>query len=170
VETFRIKLRNYLKTDFSFVHEYAKDPCFSKFQKWGPNTEEETRLFIEVAISHTLRIPRVKFDFGIIDKSQKCLVGGISLHLSKQREEACLGFAVNPRFQNIGYASEAAGLMLEFGFNSLNLNRIFATCDVLNLASKRVLTKIGMKNKKLIKNHVFQKGRYRDTCVFSILK
>ena len=47
VETDRIKLRDYEMRDWQAVHQYAKNPNFSKYVSWGPNTIEDTKMFIQ---------------------------------------------------------------------------------------------------------------------------
>jgi RimJ/RimL family protein N-acetyltransferase len=43
----RLVLREYRQTDFEAVHRFASDPEATTFVTWGPNTEDETRGFIE---------------------------------------------------------------------------------------------------------------------------
>ena len=45
-----------------------------------------------------------------------------------------------------GYATEAAGALLRFGFDQAGLHRITATCDPENVGSARILEKIGMRH------------------------
>lgn len=53
----------------------------------------------------------------------------------------------NPKYQNRGYASEAARAILEYGFKEMNLHRIIATCQPENIPSYRVMEKIGMRRR-----------------------
>lgn len=58
--------------------------------------------------------------------------------------EVGLFWAIDPDYQRLGYASEAALRMLEFAFQELKLNRLIASTDYDNLASQAVMQKIGM--------------------------
>jgi RimJ/RimL family protein N-acetyltransferase len=60
---------------------------------------------------------------------------------------------LSEEFWAIGYASEIAALLIDFGFETLGLNKIIATCDVRNLPSEKVMQKCGMKKEALLRDH-----------------
>lgn len=59
--------------------------------------------------------------------------------------EVGLFWAVDPSYQRQGYASEAAQGLVEYAFKHLRLKRILATTEYENLASQRVMQKVGIK-------------------------
>lgn len=69
----------------------------------------------------------------------------------------------------LGYATEAAKQLIAFGFNELNLHRIFATCDARNIASAKILEKAGMIKEGVIRENILIKEGWRDSLLFSIL-
>ena len=58
-----------------------------------------------------------------------------------------LGYRFLPKFWGKGYATESAIASLDFGFNQLNADKIYAYADVGNESSNRILTKLGFENK-----------------------
>jgi RimJ/RimL family protein N-acetyltransferase len=56
-----------------------------------------------------------------------------------------LYYALAPAFQRQGYAAEAAGAMIRYAFNALQLRRIIATTSYDNAASIGVMRKLGMR-------------------------
>ncbi len=56
-----------------------------------------------------------------------------------------LGYRFLPRFWGQGYGFEAARAWLDYGFDVLHLPRICAYADTHNVASRRILTKIGLR-------------------------
>lgn len=56
-----------------------------------------------------------------------------------------IGFHLRPEFWGQGYAAEAANAVIDYAFNTLNAERLFAGHNPNNLASKRVLEKLGFK-------------------------
>jgi len=58
---------------------------------------------------------------------------------------ASLGFCFADAAWGHGYATEAAGALLRWAFDTLDLNRVQAETDTRNLASARVLEKLGMR-------------------------
>jgi RimJ/RimL family protein N-acetyltransferase len=61
-------------------------------------------------------------------------------------------------------------VMLDYLFLSKNLERIQATTDVNNLVSQKVLEKAGFQREGIIRKSSFIKGKWRDRCLFSILR
>ena len=66
--------------------------------------------------------------------------------------------------------TEAVKAAIDFGFSNMPLNRIEARCDLENIASARVLEKVGMKFEGLLRQHIYSKGSYHDMKMYSILK
>lgn len=58
--------------------------------------------------------------------------------------EAEIGWAISERHQNTGFATEAARALIDYGFRELNLARIIALTERSNIASVRVMEKLGM--------------------------
>lgn len=75
---------------------------------------------------------------------------------------------MNPEFQSMGYATEAAKALIKFGLDKLNLSVIYATCDTRNNASFRVMEKLGMKRVGSIKGTKEVKGYIRDSYRYEI--
>jgi ribosomal-protein-alanine N-acetyltransferase len=145
IESSRLYLRDFRKSDFTAVHEYGSIPEFSQYEQWGPNTEPHSLNFIIEAIKKASHIPRYDYELAVILKSTEQLIG--SAHIAKDTQESRvgnIGYAINPKFQNQGYATEVARSLIDFGFKSLNLLVIYATCDTRNISSYKVLEKSGM--------------------------
>ncbi|MGE7623855.1 GNAT family N-acetyltransferase [Viridibacillus sp. NPDC096237] len=61
-------------------------------------------------------------------------------------------------------------ILIEFGFGTLNLHRIFATCDPRNVGSSKVLKKIGMTKEGRIREDLLLKDGWRDSLLYSIIE
>jgi ribosomal-protein-alanine N-acetyltransferase len=66
--------------------------------------------------------------------------------------------------------AQAARALMDYGFNVLKLAVIYATCDVRNAASAKVMEKLGLHRVGLLKGDRMQKGQLRDTLRFEVLK
>jgi [ribosomal protein S5]-alanine N-acetyltransferase len=86
------------------------------------------------------------------------------------RTEDELGYIFHRDVWSQGYATEAAGLLLLFGFNRLRLRRIAATCHPDNIASARVLEKIGMQREARLRSHLFVRGAWRDSLLYAAVE
>lgn len=71
---------------------------------------------------------------------------------------------------NNGYITEAVKAVIAFGFEQLNLKRIFATHFVDNNASGRVLEKAGMKKEGVLIAHTNKNELYQNHILYAIIK
>lgn len=170
METGRLYLREFQKDDWSAVHRYASQEQVSRNQPWGPNTIEETKAFVEEALVDSKRTPRTRCIFAIVLKEQDELIGAVELNIrSAANKSGEIGYIVNPDYWGKGVATEAASLIIGFGFNELQLHRIYATCAPGNDGSRKVLEKLGMRLEGRMRDHILLKDGWRDSDLFSIL-
>lgn len=69
-----------------------------------------------------------------------------------------------------GYGREIVRLMLDFGFESLNLNRVFLHVREDHAAAVRLYESAGFKNEGVLRNHYFLQGKYVNVRLMSILR
>jgi ribosomal-protein-alanine N-acetyltransferase len=170
VQTERLVLRDFEQADWEAVHSYGSDLEVVRYMDWGPNIEKETKEFIERAITHTKEKPRGTYTLAIVLKQENKLIGGCGLYVSSpENREGWIGYCLHRDFWGQGYATETAKALLKFGFDQLNLHRIFATCQPANVASARVLEKIGMQREGHFREHRWAKGKWRDSLLYAVL-
>lgn len=172
IESQRLILRDYRTVDFERVHLYGSDPDFSKYEAWGPNTADDTRNFIALKQKDPLESPRFTYDLAVcLKEDHNILIGGCRIGLESQTSAvASMGWAINPDYQSQGYATEAASALIHFGFEKLQLKVIYATCDTRNIASYKVMEKLGMKRVGCLKAHKTIKGFVRDSYRYEIYR
>jgi len=168
--TDRLILRPYRESDFEAVHEYGSDPEVVRYTSFGPNTEEDTRSFLRRALEAAQEEPRLDYGFAIILQAENRLIGGCGLHRSGTHPRiAELGYVLHRNYWGRGYATEAARALLAFGFEELSLHRIFARCDPANVASARIMEKIGMQREGHLREAEWHKERWWDLLLYAIL-
>ncbi|MEO4052697.1 GNAT family protein [Solibacillus sp. CAU 1738] len=165
----RVILREMIENDWIDVHAYASQPIVCQYQPWGPNSEKESQEFVKQVIVESKQDPRSRFVFVIIEKEMLIGAGEINIRDFTNREGE-IGYIVNPTHWGKGYATEVAKLLIEFGFGTLNLHRIFATCDARNIGSSKVLEKIGMTKEGRIREDMLLRDGWRDSLLYSILE
>jgi RimJ/RimL family protein N-acetyltransferase len=84
------------------------------------------------------------------------------------RREGELGYVMHPDVWGRGYATEAARLLLRFGFEDLGLEQVVATCDPRNVASARVLEKVGMQYTRRDLRTMQIRDGWRDSDVYTL--
>ena len=98
------------------------------------------------------------------------LLGTVRLTLYPVDNHAEMGYWIGKPFWNNGYCTEAARAVVNYGFDVLGLERIYANYLARNPASGRVLHKLGMQQEGLLRRHRRKFGRYEDLIVCGLLK
>ncbi|UCD75206.1 MAG: GNAT family N-acetyltransferase [Phycisphaerales bacterium] len=97
-------------------------------------------------------------------------IGAVGLTITARHHHAELGYWVGKPYWSQGYCTEAARAMLDYAFNTLNLNRVHAHHFASNAASGKVMEKIGMQYEGLCREHILKWGGYVDIRLYGILK
>jgi ribosomal-protein-alanine N-acetyltransferase len=108
--------------------------------------------------------------FGITLKEDGTLLGCIGLTINREHERAALGYWIGKPYWGNGYCTEAARAAVQFGFEELGLNRIYATHFTRNPASGRVMAKIGMTHEGCHREHFKKWGVPEDLVTYAILR
>ncbi|MDN4491971.1 GNAT family N-acetyltransferase [Ureibacillus aquaedulcis] len=165
----RVTLRELKETDWVDVHAYASLPPVSIYQPWGPNSEDDSWEFVQQVISDSKEIPRSRFVFAVIVDNKLIGSGEINIQDFIDRKGE-IGYVVHPDFWGLGYATEVARILIEFGFTQLSLHRISATCDPRNIGSVKVLEKVGMVREGTIRDDFIIHDGWRDSHLYGILE
>lgn len=91
--------------------------------------------------------PYQEYGYGrwaVIDKNTNDFLGWCGLKYSSELNEVDLGFRFHKKYWNQGFATETAKACLDYGLNQLNLTKIVGRAMEANIASVKVLEKIGM--------------------------
>jgi RimJ/RimL family protein N-acetyltransferase/predicted acetyltransferase len=170
LETPRLVLRELRDEDAPAIHAYASDTEVVRHLDWGPNTPEDTAAFVAMAQAVRDAVPRTAYHLAVTLKTAGHLIGGCRIEIRNAASGAGdLGYVLGRLHWGQGYATEAARAVVGFGFESLALHRIWATCDVRNEASARVLEKLGMKREGHLRHDVRRKGEWRDSYLYGLL-
>jgi len=168
IETSRLKIREFEMKDWIDVHEYASNPKVTEYMIWGPNTEDETKSYVKQQIEKQDSNNRTDYEFAVVLKTSNLLIGGCGIYIKESNAE--IGYCFHPQYWKNGYGSEASRAMLRIAFEQFKIHRVYATCRPSNIGSAKVLSKIGMKKEGHLREHIFAKGRFHDSFLFSIIK
>ncbi|MDM1067370.1 GNAT family N-acetyltransferase [Myroides odoratimimus] len=169
VKSDRLVLRELRRSDAPQVFEYfSKDEVTEYYDLATFTTVKQAEELIQIWNDRTINGQGLRW--AITLKGNDELIGTCGFHsLSSENSRAEIGYEVTPTYWRKGIASEAVALMLEFGFTTLDLHRIEAFIDPAHDASRRVLQKNGMKTEGVLRDYFFEKGRYVDAELLSIL-
>ncbi|GGQ57938.1 GNAT family N-acetyltransferase [Streptomyces flaveolus] len=83
---------------------------------------------------------------------------------------ASLGYCYDDAVWGQGYATEAARALLGWAFDTLDLNRVQAEADTRNVASARVLEKLGFVREGTLREDCVVNGDVSDSWVYGLLR
>jgi RimJ/RimL family protein N-acetyltransferase len=113
-----------------------------------------------------------EFKTFIVEKRDGSKIGYVShynmLHPATKPLE--IGYALVPSERGKGYCSEAVKIMVDYLFLSKDVVRIQAHTDVRNVASQKVLEKVGFKREGILRKSAFVRGEWGDFYSYSILR
>ena len=94
-----------------------------------------------------------------------CIVG-----VNDYDQKAILGYCLSQEYWSKGYATEAVSAVLRYMFVEVGLNRIEASHAVNNIASGRVLEKVGMRLEGYAPDYYFCNSGLQDSRLFGLTK
>jgi len=151
LETERLILRDLLESDVNGIFELDSDPMVHEYLGKKPiRTKKEAKKVIEFIREQYIQ--RGIGRFAAIEKSSGDFIGWSGLKFNTGDKETIgdkrdfhdIGYRLIPRFWNKGYATESALACLDFGFKNLELNTIVGAAEIGNIASNKVLERIGL--------------------------
>jgi RimJ/RimL family protein N-acetyltransferase len=83
---------------------------------------------------------------------------------------ASLGYCLDEPAWGHGYGTEAVRGVLQWAFDTLDLNRVQAEADTRNAASARVLEKLGFMREGMLREDCVVNGEVSDSWVFGLLR
>lgn len=167
-----VTLREIEERDIPLIHDYASDPEVTRYMTWGPNASlDQTAAFARGQMAAARVEPRDQFELVVARASDDELVGRVRLTIeSRTHRRADIGYVFRRSCWGTGYGTEAARMIVDFGFRRLSLHRIEATCAPENVGSVRVLEKIGMRREGHFREHLLSHGVWRDSLLYAILE
>ncbi len=145
ITTKRLTLRPIQAGDEKEVHEYAGDRSLTMMFFLPNDSFEETVDFVRRNAEEWDSEDQTSFEFVILLDGK--IIGGCGCDLGRSADRSCasMGWIIRRDCRNRGYASEAASAVLDFVFENLKINMVYAQCDIMNPASLHVMRRIGMK-------------------------
>jgi [ribosomal protein S5]-alanine N-acetyltransferase len=172
LQTSRLIFREISTNDLSDIHILLSLPETDKFNTLGiPNSIQETEKIISDWLVGQNARPQTSYIFCLDLVTAKQFIGLIALNLGTPNyKTAEVWFKIHLDHWNKGYTTEALEKLIEFGFKELGLHRIEAGCAVENIASIKVLEKVGMTKEGMKRKKLPIRGEWKDNYFYAILE
>jgi len=168
LHTSRLTLRPFRLEDVPDVTAYTMRPEFIRYLPLPPQTPASTAEFVRRAVDDGQPDKNSNWKFAIQIGEDPRLVGTIRVGIREaEHRQGDVGYALNPDFWGRGIITEALSCLLAFGFDELDLMRIWATADARNIASWAVMERAGMKREGLMRRHRFHQGEWCDSVLYA---
>jgi aminoglycoside 6'-N-acetyltransferase len=171
-ETPRLILRPFKNEDILPFSRYRSDPEVAKYQGWDiPFTIEQAAKFVREMKAKIPGEAGQWYQIAIELKSSSKMIGDCAFHrFAQDPAQAEIGFTLAQDFHGQGYGTEAIFRLLEYLFVDLNLHRVRANCDPQNIASIRLLQKVGMRHEGCFVGSLWLKGEWGSEDWYGMLK
>ncbi len=147
IETPRLYLRQFSMDDLDDLFAIRSDPEVMRFiGESRPQSLDQVRDALENVISVWKQ-----HGFGrwaIVHKGDEKLIGWCGLAFLDNTDEIEIGYGIAKEYWGKGLTTEAAVVSIKYGFEDLKLNRIVAVAMPENIASRRIMEKMGMRYEK----------------------
>ena len=149
IETERLILRHLQLTDIDGMFELDSDPLVHRYLGNKPNSNREQSLN-DIAFNILQHKERGIARWAAIEKTSGNFIGWSGLRLNNdltynnKTNFYDIGYRFIPRYWGKGYATESAIVALDYFFNTLKKKVIYGIAETQNIASNRVLRKIGL--------------------------
>jgi ribosomal-protein-alanine N-acetyltransferase len=171
LQTERLVLREFTAEDWQALFAYQNDPRYLRFYDRESVTERQSQALTYQFILWQGEQPRSKAQLAIVLTATGEVIGNVGVRRETAEEPvADMGFELSPEHWGRGYASEAAQAMVDWGFGDWGLERIHAHCVSDNVASARVLERVGMRLEARLRDHQFFKDRFWDLSLYGMLR
>jgi len=170
LESENLIFREVNSQDVEDIFKIYSDPEVAKYDWYYPITTKDEALFIINRYKREFE-NKEEITWGVARKDDKKILGYCclgSFNDASRRSE--IGYGFNRDEWNKGYATEAIKVLVKFGFDIMDFNRIEATVTLGNDASVRALNKANFLQEGIVRERSIMKGKFEDDVILAIIK
>lgn len=170
LETPRLRLRRLQMRDAADIYRYSRDAEVARHVLWDAHRSiGDSRSYLRYMLRRYRN--HEPASWGIEWKATGEIIGTIGfMWIQTDNNAAEVGYSLNRDFWGRGIMTEALRAVIAHGFGPMNLNRIEAQHETTNPASGAVMRKCGMAREGLLRQRLYNKGRYVDVELYAILR
>ena len=171
LESPRLILRSFQDSDLESFLAYRNDPEVAKYQSWNvPYPRENGIQFVDIMKMISPTSQGEWYQVAVELKSTGEMIGDVAFcTMLYDQQQALVGYSLARPFWHQGFAFEAVGCLLKYLFEERGLHRVIAECDVENVASWKLLEKLGFRREAHLVENVYFKGKYGSEYHYALL-
>ncbi|MFP4457331.1 MAG: GNAT family N-acetyltransferase [Clostridia bacterium] len=168
IETQRLVLREFIKSDFDDFYEYGKDKKVGPNAGWAPHESEEESRKIFKSFQNSEEV------FAIYHKADEKVIGAVGFDPDRKRtikNAFSIGYVLNSKYWGRGIMPEAAIEVIKFLFTEKDAFIVAVYHYPFNKRSKRVIEKLGFTYEGIIRYSTkIYDGSIHDDLCYSMTK
>jgi RimJ/RimL family protein N-acetyltransferase len=171
LETERLSLRPFQQTDFDALYAIHSDERNARWLYNEPRTRRQAEDLLERKIDGgSIGAEGEWLSAAAVLRGTDEVVCDVSLLWeSEAHKQGEIGFIAHPAHHGHGYTTEAAQPLLAFAFETLGLHRVVGRLEPRNVASARVLEKLGMRREAHFVENEWVKDEWQSELVYAML-
>ncbi|MDQ0157988.1 GNAT family N-acetyltransferase [Robertmurraya andreesenii] len=170
LETARLRLRNLEVTDAPSIFRYFSMDKVMEYYDLETFTSQQQAIDLIEGLLFRYETGR-QIRWGITLKDDNVIIGSCGFHaLEEQHLKVEIGYDLHPDYWSKGIMTEVIQKVVDFGFRVMELNRIEAFYDPMNIASRKVLEKNGFQYEGTLRKRFLNKGKFVDAVLSSLLR
>lgn len=169
METERMLLRELRAEDGPALYEIFRDPVVTRYYGFSHLTRPEQGLAL-VRDRHRDWAERTGIRWGLELRETGALVGTVGfLHIDAKNAFCELGYDLHRDHWRRGLSTEAVRAILPFAYEVLGMNRVEALSDPRNIASRRLLERLGFRAEGTLRARFVHEGEIQDDMMYARL-
>ncbi len=161
LETKRLLLRNATMEDAKAIFTVFSDSKVTEFHDMDTLTRIDDAIMIIERRKQGFESGR-GIRWGIARNEDNYIIGSCGFTWIQEFNAAKIGYELASQFWQQGIMSEALNAILKYAFERKGLEFIIAEIMLENVASRKLLQKLGFRSQEVLEKHGFWKGKYHD--------
>jgi RimJ/RimL family protein N-acetyltransferase len=162
-------LRAWRDSDVPALVRVCRDPEIVRWTAVPANySEADARTYL--LRRHDAIVAGTAAPFAIVSADTKLLIGSISLvRIASEHRRAEVGYFLSREARGAGHATRAVGLIRDWAFGTLAIERLDLYAATENVASQRVAERSGFTREAVLRSFMREKGVQLDMVAFGLL-
>lgn len=168
IETERLTLRPFKKTDYEAVYNIYSDEETCKYLLHDAWTEESGYEEFEQKVENAELTDEKMLNIAVTCENN--VIGELSVWYTDMKETVEIGYSFLSASSGKGYATEALKAVVKWLFETKHVHRIQANLDARNQSSAKLCERIGMRKEAHFIQDFWNKGEWTDSLVYGMLE
>jgi ribosomal-protein-alanine N-acetyltransferase len=169
--TERLILRPYCPEDAENVFRVVSRKEIAATTLMIPHPYPRAKVDWWINFTNNCRQKGTACELGIFVKDTGAYIGNTGFPaILPEHRNAEIAYFIDPDRWNQGYGTEACRRVVQFGFEMLELERIYGKCMFKNVGSRRIMEKSGLLLEGIARHGVCKWGQFEDICHFGLIR